>query len=255
MKKLIELYLKQTPRKQILEETGLTITEYYNKIHELGIARKTRAGRLLKIGYDIITDELSYIVGVLYGDGYIIQAYGGVGLESIDKEFADEFGRCLVKQFGLNLNKYETKKKPLLDWRNGKTYIRKNTFIVRMLSVKIRDYLTEIQNFEFINKLNYEQKIIFLRGLWDSEGSVGSYKFRRGVINSVSFYHKTEKLCNVYRDLVKETCGFEPFVKKRSGSYDMYSSYFYKKEYIRQFYDIVNPTIQRKRDKFESILS
>ena len=33
----------------------------------------------------------------------------------------------------------------------------------------------------------------------------------------------------------------------------LYNSYFYKREYIIKFYDIIQPTIQRKRKIFEEI--
>jgi hypothetical protein len=276
MEKLVELYLNRTPIKQILKECGINKTQFYKILHGLDITRTNKESaqgrvlsqehkdsirkglqgkytgwhtRQLNDGHDRITNELAYIVGVLYGDGYIIKA-GGVGLETVDEEFAEEFGRCLKVQFGLSLNKYYNKKKPLKDWRNGKIYQRNNTYVVRMLSVNLRDFLTKIQTFEFIDKLNRDQKVLFLRGLWDSEGSV----YSSGSVNGVSFTHKTKELCDVYADLVNELCGFRPKIRQNMYSYEIFKAYFYKKEYIRKFYYTVNPIIYRKRVKFESIL-
>ena len=276
MEKLVELYFKRVPIKQILKECNVNKTQFYRILHELGIVRTNKEsaqGRILSqehkdkiklgmqgkhtgrptkqlnTGHDRITNELAYIIGVLYGDGYIMKV-GGVGLETVDEEFADEFGRCLKIQFGLNLNKYYNKKKPLKDWRNGKTYERNNTYTVRMLSVNLRDFLTKTQTFEFIDRLNHDQKVLFLRGLWDSEGSI----YSSGRVNGVSFTHKTKELCDVYANLVNELCGFRPKIRRNMYSYEIFKAYFYKKEYIRKFYDTVNPTIYRKKIKFENIL-
>lgn len=279
MEKYVELYLKKVPLKQILEETGLSRKNFYEKIKELGITRKPgeslkgkkhsekhnqKIGESLKgkytgesrwgtqklnDNYDKMTDELAYILGTMFGDGYIVSA-GGIGLQSKDEEFADEFGRCITKQFGTRINKYETKPTTMKDWRNGKTYNRSKTFIVRTSSILVRDFITKTQKLSVIEILTRNQKILFLRGLWDSEGSVNKSKYN----NTVNFTHNTEELCNVFSDLVFELCEFRPKIRHSSKPLNTYLSYFYKKEYIREFFRVVNPTIQRKRDKFRNIL-
>jgi hypothetical protein len=54
------------------------------------------------------SEELAYVIGVKVGDGYVyrrrrtIKGYNDVvvGLKAKDREFVEEFGRCLVKVLG-----------------------------------------------------------------------------------------------------------------------------------------------------------
>lgn len=198
--------------------------------------------------YDKITDDLAYILGTMFGDGYLLN--GGIGLQTKDSEFAEEFALCITKQFGTRINRYETEPTTMKDWRNGKTYNRSRTFIVRTMSVMVHDFIEKTQKLSVIQTLTLSQKLSFLRGLWDSEGSISI----SGYTNCIRFTHKTKELCDVYADLVNELCGFRPKIRQNKHPYDVFNAYFYKKEYIRKFYDIVNPTIYRKRIKFESII-
>lgn len=203
---------------------------------------------ILKNGYDKITNDLAYIIGVLYGDGYIIKN-GGIGLQTIDDDFAHAFGDAVFRQFGIESNYYKTKQSELKDWRNGKTYNRKGTTILQAKSVLIRDFIQKIKNFGFVDKLNKEQKISFLRGLWDSEGSVSI----SGYTTVVQFTHNTFELCELFRKILLEITGIES--KIRVHPQKNHVLYFYRKEHIKNFYEIIQPTIQRKRDKFEFIIN
>jgi len=276
-----KLYKEGKPIKQILDELQISKSTLFRRLKRKGIVRmpgealkgttlskehKLKIGKSLKgkntgddnhrtqklnDNYDKMTDELAYILGVMFGDGYIMVAGGGIGLQSKDEDFTDEFARCITKQFGTRINRYETKSTILKDWRNGKTYNRNKTFIVRTLSVFVRDFIEKSQKLSVIETLTISQKIFFLRGLWDSEGAVS----KSGYTNTVNFTHNTEELCNVFSDLVFELCEFRPKVRHSSKPFNTYVSYFYKKEYIREFFRVVNPTIQRKRDKFKIILN
>jgi hypothetical protein len=54
-----------------------------------------------------LTPEKGYILGVLAGDGFIVYHLSRqykmykVALETVDKEFADEFSRCLYLTYGI----------------------------------------------------------------------------------------------------------------------------------------------------------
>jgi hypothetical protein len=107
----------------------------------------------------------------------------------------------------------------------------------------------ENENYEFIDKLNKEQKTWFLRGLWDSEGTINIVV---NVSAQVRFSQKDVKLCELFSKLLLEITGI-PSKISSSNMQTLYNSYFYKREYIIKFYDIIQPTIQRKRKIFEEI--
>jgi hypothetical protein len=280
MDKAIELYKKYTPIKIILAQTGLTKPTFYRLLEREGITRTTsesahhkvlseshkqNIGKSLKgkfIGidrywstYDLkkghykITNDLAYIIGVMFGDGYIVTNQG-IGLETIDGDFIKEFNKAVFNQFGLRGRLYKTKPRQLKDWRNGKIYTTKPTTILRIGSIILHDYIIKVKSLNFPNKLTKIQKISFLRGLWDSEGSV----WTSGHTCGVQFTHNCLELCQLYQKLLEETTGITSKIgiHAKQGNYYVY---FYVRDYIRTFYDIIQPTIQRKRKIFESIIN
>lgn len=217
--------------KKLSESHKLNISKGLgNSPEKIGSPRK-----VLKKGYDKITKELAYITGVLMGDGYLTK--DGIGLETIDKEFADEFARCVEKQFNLKPSIYYYKKKPMVDWRNGKTYQRKPTYTVRQRSILMHKYLVTIDNLEFVDNLSRELRIVWLRGVWDSDGSLDK---RSG---QVLFYNKYIDLIELYQKLLLEID--IPSKYYQNFSTNVYRCYFARR-YQQRFFEIVKPTIKRK---------
>lgn len=272
------LYAKRTPIKEIVKLTGISKATLWRKLKNEGLVRtisdsrkgmkmsdeqkeaisKSLKGRFtgksnwntikIKENYEKMTSNLSYIMGVMLGDGYIT-ASSGIGLESIDKDFVDKFNESIIHQFGIKSKIYHTKKSPLLDWRNGKTYKRSDTYILRASSVLLRDFIKRFKSEFNPNELNKNMKIYFLRGLWDSEGSVN----QSGFTNTVNFTHNTKELCQLFQSILMEVAGIKTKMRlKPQGNYVLY---FYRKEYIKAFYDIIKPTIKRKRAIFEKIIN
>lgn len=273
MEKWLELYLERVPIEEILSKCNLSRPVFYRRLKKSGKTRplgESHIGKYLteehkkniskgvkgkydgwltlelKTGYKKITNDLAYILGVIYGDGYIISS-GGIGLQVKDEDFADVFSRALKRQFGITPKKYQTKPSIFKDWRNGKEYKRKKTYIIRLLSVNLRDFMQEIKNFKTIKKFNKRQKISFLRGLWDSEGSIHSKN-----TNILNFTHNDLKICNLFGDLLLEVMGIPS--KIYHSSQGNYILYIYRKEYLKKFYKVIQPTISRKRDIFKKIL-
>jgi hypothetical protein len=247
VEKIEEFYKNNTPIKEIMRITGLSKTSIYNHLRKLKVEIRPAGHSItkhLKCGYDEITNELSYIIGVMMGDGYISK--GIVGMESVDEDFVLEFKRCMVKQFGLEGHTYRRNRNDLIDWRNGKTYKRKPTTEFRVISVLLVDFMRKTKNYDFINKLNREQKVYFIRGLWDSEGTVG-YLW-------VKFSQKNRELCEIFNSILLEISGISSKITHLKQQ-DIYNSYFYDMGNISRFYDIIQPTIQRKRLIFEKIKS
>ena len=91
---------------------------------------------------------------------------------------------------------------------------------------------------------------MFIRGLWDSEGSISKGRFN----NKLTFTHNSLELHKLFMDTFYEVTGliFTITKKREQGNYVTYS---YNKKHIKKFYDIINPTINRKREKFKEIIA
>lgn len=271
-----ELYLKNTPIQEILKQTGLSKASLYRRLVKLGITRKygeSHIGRKLseehknaiKLGMsnaenlgrpvkyiqnEGITDDLGYILGVLYGDGYIMKQ-GGIGLEVVDYDFIEEFSKVVERQFGIKGNIYDGKHpKTLKDWRNGKIYNLKPTKILHVGSRLISNYIIKVKNFETIKSFNNTQKIAFLRGLWDSEGSINIHPKHV----TLNFTHNSEELIKLFISLLLETTQIKMTYYKKSEQGN-FVAHIQRKEPAILFYKLIQPTIKRKRVIFEQIIN
>ena len=102
----------------------------------------------------ISSSELSYLIGVRYGDGFLDKY--SFKLEVKDKDFAEEFARCA----GVVMNrKYEVK-----PTRNGKY------FSVAVYSRVLREFL-ELSLLDHSEWVEPDYPADFIRGFMDSEGS------------------------------------------------------------------------------------
>ena len=98
----------------------------------------------LKEGYEKLTIDLAYIVGVMMGDGYIHKH--GIGLETKDKDFANTFKEAAERQFGREIKEYKGGGGIIKDWRIGKEYKRSKTTILRLNSITVKEFLENILN-------------------------------------------------------------------------------------------------------------
>lgn len=146
--------------------------------------------------------ELAYILGVLFGDGYIFIArrenrskikHCCIALQAKDKEFVQSFANCLNKEFNLNLQV-----KPLPKKYKGEIL---HYFQVYLYSRKIAQYLLETKLRVFDYLLDADEDIIcqFLKGLYDSEGSVSlrrnkTRSIKLSMKSSTYFFERVSKL-------------------------------------------------------------
>jgi len=182
--------------------------------------------------YYHLSPEKAYILSVLSGDGYI-DKYGIKFEIRNDEEFIREFSHCLEKVYGLKYN-YKYK-------------LKKNTFLLNVSSMMISKDLLRYGNFrtfswnvpqEILN--SNDKKIVssYLRGIYDSEGSVSKYYIS---ITSASY----KGLVGISKLLRK--LGIESRLKK-SGYSALYIS---RKRNFLLFKDLVGFTIKRKIQKLE----
>jgi len=192
-----------------------------------------------------ISEELAYLVGVALGDGSIIydEKTGTYRftLGTIDEDFAKYVYDTIVKWCGL---------KPLMTYAKGSKKVfpngvlskTKSRFVVTLNSRDAVRILKEYANdYSWIFNQPREIKIAFIKGLWDSEGTVS---------NIISWCNSDKKLVKTYKILLLDALGIEAKIRKRKGR-ELYDVYFHKAKYIYAFYKEVGITIERKRKKIE----
>jgi len=204
------------------------------------------------------SEELAYVIGVKVGDGYTyrrkhaIKYYNHVwiGLKAKDREFVEEFARCLAK---------------VIVRRQIRSRFRDDVgkYVVEVRSRTLYELLKKPVDLDRLKKYieHCERCIVaFLRGFADSEGSVN----KRGYI----FILNTDlRLLTYINDLLRRL-GIEstgPMLKARRGTifYDPRrgKKYTHNKDayviYIRassntNFYRYVGFTITRKQARLEN---
>jgi len=113
--------------------------------------------------------ELAYVIGVVLGDGYIdkkkrvVKGYNRIriGLDVKDKDFADEFARCLGKVLG------RSPKKPRIRYQKR--------YVVEVASKTLYQLLKKPVDLDRLRQYvehSEECMVAFLRGFFDSEGYV-----------------------------------------------------------------------------------
>lgn len=127
-----------------------------------------------------LTKEKSYILGVLCGDGYIncIRNDYQISLQSIDKEFVDEFSKCIYKTYKIN------PKESFIKVKNPRWNDKYSSRICSKKMFKdLQRYNKSFKTFEWkvprqILNGSKSIKAKFLQGFFDSEGCV-SYKGKK----------------------------------------------------------------------------
>ncbi|MDD5650367.1 MAG: LAGLIDADG family homing endonuclease [Candidatus Nanoarchaeia archaeon] len=120
-----------------------------------------------------LTDIKAYILGVLCGDGYISTNYR-LGLDVCDLDFIQEFNKGLKKIYGLSL-KIKLKNRETNFGKGKPIYcgmlVSKNVCLdlLNYTSFKTKEW--EVPK-EILENKNLKIKSNFIRGLFDSEGTI-----------------------------------------------------------------------------------
>ncbi len=181
-----------------------------------------------------ITDELSYILGVINGDGHVSQRR--IILSAIDKDFVQTFQKHLEKW-----TCYKTRLYSRLIKLDNKIKKRKLQWVCYLDSIEIEKF---VKNFDY-NKIDQDSyKINFLRGFFDSEGSF-SKDYELIVYNTN--YNKLKRVSNYLSDL-----GLNSRIKGYTVKNINYKpiSYYYLKvigESRYSFYQKIGFNIHRKQ--------
>lgn len=198
----------------------------------------------------ILTTEKAYILGVLCGDGYIrIQQHSHgylVGLNVCDEDFADEFKNCLKKVYELVPSKNLKKMRPTNVCNNPK-----QQYVINLTSkLVIQDLLKYSPSFktkewkipEQIKNSNLEFKSAFLRGFFDSEGTIRLKKKGHAYLQICS--GNNDSLLDL-KKLLLDNFNINLKINYNQGKVMMLYSERYKD--IKNFSDKIGFTIERKR--------
>lgn len=201
-----------------------------------------------------LTKEKSYILGTLCGDGYIrIQKSSHsylVGLNVTDEDFADEFRKCLKKVYNLVPSKKFKKLKYTNYCDNPKPqYIINLTS--KLVVQDLLQYLTSFKTKEWSvpNQIKNSHKIIksyFLRGFFDSEGSISLKK--KGHAH-LQIYSINEKSLLIIKQILLKDFDINTNIRFTSNNVLVLSTERYKD--IKNFSDKIGFTIERKSKTLE----
>jgi len=206
-------------------------------------------GRFLNPEFDKLTPELGYILGVIHGDGYLVikRTKGRVGLEVIDKDFAQNFHNQLEKWSGLEFSFYFNKNKGL--------------YTAVLYSLRAARFLKDFNIYNLVDADN-EIKANFLRGLFDSEGNVSASNLEtpKTATRFISFFNNDKKLIDLTKTLL-ESLGIKvQNVDKRVGGGFKETTINFRLRIggfnnLELFRNKIGFSIERKNKKLEELLA
>jgi|SRR3989344_935404 len=201
------------------------------------IARELREKALTKISgnYTEMSPEKAYVLGVLSGDGYLTSKLVKLEIRN-DTEFVEEFSSCIEKIYGHKYSYYY--------------YKLKNTYLVVVASELIAHDLLRYGTFRTFTwevpeeiKTSSNSAVVssFLRGLFDSDGSICGY--------SIDLTTASRKGAEGTVDLLNQLGISSKILTPRC----YYSIRITHKNNIRKFHELIRFTIRRKTARLTSI--
>lgn len=216
------------------------------------ISAEMRTKRLPE-GAKILSEDLAYILGVVYGDGHVSIKQRRVILSAIDEDFVLTFKNTLEKWskfkarfFTRNLKKYPYIKN------------RKIQYVSYIDSKEAAIFLKGFDKNILLNSKNIIKRA-FLRGFFDSEGTVlklsknnkinlGLACFNTNYNLIILIKHILDSLfikSNIHYNIITSISG-----TKTNKPY--YSLWIYQKESILKYYSLIGFNIKRKQQRLEN---
>jgi len=200
-----------------------------------------------------LNKDLSYILGVLAGDGYMSysnqrKAYH-IGLSAVDKEFVEEFKKTLFNFFKIKSSN-EFRKSRKKKWNAQ--------YITRLCSKEACDFINSIGQFkkenwkipEIIKNSDSNIKSAFLRGFFDSEGEIDKKSWRVGATSM-----NLEGLKQIGKLL--EGMGMRYTIinvkDNRPNTHQKYRLRIHDKKSIKLFNESIGFTIKRKQKVLDTM--
>lgn len=260
--KIKELYLKGLSSRETGKKIGISHTRVLNVLKTENINRRSVTKVIPNQSYKQLIPDRAYILGVMCGDGCVFSGIAQkknwqyklyvVHLSVKDKDFIDEFIRCVKNVYGVT---------PSLYYRE-RNKINKNWSNIWIAKITRKEIYNDLSSYKFgcknwsvpqevIN--SYDNNIIgsFLRGFYDSEGSVlkGPRSFG---INVTSINSSGLLQIKMLLEKMKIKCS-NLMIDKRPAN-PVFSFAISKKESLKMFLNGVGFAIQRKQNKIKEYL-
>jgi intein-encoded DNA endonuclease-like protein len=262
-----ELRIKAYHYAHKLRKRGLTLREIRKEIHRKhgvwfntatisrwlrGVRTPYNDRRIPSLELLKPSEDLGYVIGVRLGDGYTYENSSSyvIGLGAKDKEFVEKFGICLGNVLG---------RRPIIPWKDAGRYI------AEVASKALHELLRKPVDLKRIKKyVEHCPKCTaaFLRGLFDSEGSVNK--------NGYIILYNTDYDLLVYAQKLLRRFGIEstgPWPSTQRGKtihnpstgkqYKTNATCYYiyiRAESLPKFYHHIGFTVRRKQKRLEEYL-
>ncbi len=201
------------------------------------------------------SEELSYLLGVLKGDGCIYKTTNKgnrdkadylIQLGVKDLDFAIAFNDTLEKIF--------FRKATIITIKNGSGKLFRVALRVKFFYKWYKN-----QKFSELCKIVEEYPSGFIRGFFDSEGSIGiASRHKENLYLSIRFANSNIQTLTFIKKLLKNNFNIESTIKKRivnartidgrlcNFTKPVYVLGFYRKAYIETFFNEIGTSIKRK---------
>lgn len=249
---LKQKYLKEKKSSyQIAKELNISQATVHRRLQELKIKCRSYGAHSILQNINLSnTPTLSYILGVLKGDGYVTLGKIGhyrIHLLSIDKIFVEEFKYSLEK-IGINpsirpLHNHLKNKNWSQQWLCT-AYSKK--FYYWYKNLKLEDLI------KIVNKKR-ENKIQFIKAFYESEGTF----VKRKSGQQIHIYNTDLNLIKFTKNMAHEL-GYDFSLTSRKTNpkwKTLYTLALYKREEIKSFLKLLKPCIYRKSwDSYEDFI-
>lgn len=204
--------------------------------------------RKLQNDSKILTSDLSYILGVIYGDGYF-NGNNQIGLGTKDRDFMEYFSYILEKW---------SNKKPskVIRLQNNRPYYE-SLLCFKDANLFVREFIKEKIKIpeQILDSNNQEVFSMFIKGFCDSEGSIVILEGKYGIIK---ISNQNKLVLNQVRSMMIKLGFCENKVKivlnNRSKNGNVYILRICSRDQLELFNQKIGFTIRRKQDKLESCL-
>ena len=163
-------YFRSSVYRRLVSELGLSLHEAYDQILEVKFASSGRRGARSSPWISLPKREddftaLSYLVGLLYGDGVA----GEACLANTSLDLIAEFRRCLDAAFGVGATEAWRRTCCVVSHRGGKTL---STFLSELFEYPLTDKTRALRFPQLISSMPDRMVAAFLQGFFDAEGFV-----------------------------------------------------------------------------------
>jgi len=261
--KLEELYWKNNlSSREISRLFGVSHNIVLKRMRKYQISRRPLAREIKNPSFHELTEEKAYIMGVMCGDGCLWKGFTKkkqitkitrqiehhIRLVAIDKDFVDYFSDCVKKVYGVKPS-YKFRKSKNTNWSDTHTvYCRQKSVFTDIESFGTFSTKSWRIPSQLLNSPNKEIVGSFLKGFFDSEGTVCAKRYNRYIRADSTNIKGLREIVYLLSILGIKTT-------KISKSRNCYHVSISNIDGLEKFYNNIGFSIQRKFKRLESIIN